>query len=147
MKVELILKKKKNDQTFFCIETCRPTQGSPLFSGYFLTDWLIDYFSLMIIWKWSDRRTGLCLPRIQSHLTVGDPVASGILRLSKSNTLISRNIILACNWKESRKIKDYDKICLRGPNSVVDFFFLLVMATQTVTAWSADFLFIYLFMW
>ena len=96
----------------------------------------------MIIWKWSGPRTGLCLPRVQSHLTVGDPVASGILRLSKSNTLISRNMILACNWKESRKIKD-DEICLRGPNSVVDFFFLLVMATQTVAAWSADFLFIY----
>ena len=101
----------------------------------------------MIIWKWSGPRTGLCLPRVQSHLTVGDPVASGILRLSKSNTLISRNMILACNWKESRKIKDYDEICLRGPNSVVDFFFLLVMATQTVAAWSADFLFIYLFIY
>ena len=101
----------------------------------------------MIIWKWSGPRTGLCLPRVQSHLTVGDPVASGILRLSKSNTLISRNMILACNWKESKKIKDYDEICLRGPNSVVDFFFLLVMATQTVAAWSADFLFIYLFIW
>ena len=101
----------------------------------------------MIIWKWSGPRTRLCLPRVRSHLTVGDPVASGILRLSKSNTLISRNIILACNWKESRKIKDYDEICLRGPNSVVDFFFLLVMATQTVAAWSADFLFIYLFIY
>ena len=86
----------------------------------------------MIIWKWSGPRTGLCLPRVQSHLTVGDPVASGILRLSKSNTLISRNMILACNWKESRKIKD-DEICLRGPNSVVDFFFEWCLSVCSVS--------------
>ena len=33
----------------------------------------------MIISKYSDRHIDLCFPGIRSHLTVGEPVASGIL--------------------------------------------------------------------
>ena len=52
---------------------------------YWLINWLITFF---YDHTWMKRlQPGLCLPRIQSHLIINEPVASGI-QLSKSNTLL-----------------------------------------------------------